>query len=109
MRRAGERSGCRNTPLGRKRAGAEQPRVLRSLSLKKGVKEANHFCPQLAQIVCSQGIGQFLKLLRMTAFEECIGTLLKIDAFGTHELVVRHASVSRGFSIVFQYALRAEV
>src|SRR5258705_13704840 len=32
----------------------------------------------------SQGIGQFLKLLRMTAFEERIGTLLKIDAFGAH-------------------------
>jgi hypothetical protein len=32
----------------------------------------------------SQGIGQFLKLLGMTAFEERIGTLLKIDAFGAH-------------------------
>jgi hypothetical protein len=59
---------------------------LRSLSLKKGVKEANHFLAAAEQIVCSQGIGQFLKLLRMTAFEECIGTLLEIDAFGTHAI-----------------------
>jgi len=36
------------------------------------------------QIVRRQGIGQLLELLRMTAFEERIGTLLKIDAFGAH-------------------------
>ena len=40
--------------------------------------------PAAEQILGSQGIGQFLKLLRMTASEERIGTLLKIDAFGTH-------------------------
>jgi hypothetical protein len=32
----------------------------------------------------SQRTGQFLELLRMTAFEECIGTLRKIDTFGAH-------------------------
>src|SRR6516164_6490743 len=37
-------------------------------------------------MVCSQGIGQLLELVRMTASEEGIGTLLKIDAFGTHAL-----------------------
>ena len=42
--------------------------------------------------MASQGIGQLLELVRMTAFEECIGTLLKIDAFGAHE---RHQGISR--------------
>src|ERR1700757_5347469 len=34
--------------------------------------------------MCSQGICQFLELLWMAACKERIGTLLKIDAFGTH-------------------------
>jgi hypothetical protein len=42
--------------------------------------------PAAEQILGSQGIGQFLKLLRMTPSEERIGTLLKIDAFGAHAL-----------------------
>jgi len=42
--------------------------------------------PAADQIVCSQGIGQLPKLVRMTASEEDIGTLLKIDAFGAHAL-----------------------
>src|SRR5208283_1551954 len=42
------------------------------------------FLPATQQIVGGQGICQFLKLLRMAAFEERIGTLLKIDAFCAH-------------------------
>jgi hypothetical protein len=38
------------------------------------------------QIVRAQGIGQLLELLWMSAAEERIGTLLKIDAFGAHAL-----------------------
>jgi hypothetical protein len=57
---------------------------LRSLFLKKGVKQGQPFLPAAERIVCREGIGQFLKLLQMTAFKECIGTLLKIDAFGAH-------------------------
>jgi len=42
--------------------------------------------PAADQILWSQGIGQLLKLLRMTASEEGIGTLLKIDPSGAHAL-----------------------
>ena len=51
---------------------------------EEGSQRGQPFLAAAEQIVCSQGIGQFLKLLRMTAFEECIGTLFKIDAFGAH-------------------------
>ena len=44
------------------------------------------FLPAAQQIMGSQGICKLLKFLRMTAFEECIGTLLKIDAFSKHAL-----------------------
>ena len=40
------------------------------------------FLSAAQQIVGGQGIGQFLKLLRMAAIQKCIGTLLKIDSFG---------------------------
>jgi hypothetical protein len=40
----------------------------------------------LQQIVRRQGIGQLLELLWMSAPEEGIGALLKIDAFGAHAL-----------------------
>jgi hypothetical protein len=42
------------------------------------------FLPTAEQIIGGQGICQFLELLRMTAFQKCIGTLLKIDAFYLH-------------------------
>ena len=42
------------------------------------------FLTATQQIVGGQGICQFLKLLRMAAFEECIGALLKIDPFCAH-------------------------
>jgi hypothetical protein len=42
------------------------------------------FLPATQQVVGGQGIYQFLKLLRMAAFEECIRALLKIDPFGAH-------------------------
>ena len=34
--------------------------------------------------MCSQRIDQLLKLLRLTASQECVGTLLKIDGFFAH-------------------------
>src|SRR5260370_8970154 len=42
------------------------------------------FLPAAEQVVGAQAICELLELLWMTASEECIGTLLKIDAFGTH-------------------------
>ena len=32
------------------------------------------------------GICKFLELLWVAAMQECIGTLLKIDAFGVHQI-----------------------
>jgi hypothetical protein len=42
------------------------------------------FLPATQKIVRSQRIGQLLKLLRLAAAEECVGTLLKIDRCFTH-------------------------
>ena len=51
---------------------------------EEGSQTGQPFLPATGQIVGRQGICQLLKLLRMTAFEERIGTLLKIDPFGAH-------------------------
>ena len=47
-------------------------------------RESEPFLTATQQIVGAQGICRFLELLRIAAFEECIGTLLKIDAFDAH-------------------------
>src|ERR1700761_2672055 len=44
------------------------------------------FLSATQKIVCSQRIGQLLKLLRLTASQECVGTLLKIDGFFAHPI-----------------------
>src|SRR4029077_9449729 len=44
------------------------------------------FLAATQKIVCSQRIGQLLKLLRLTASQECVGTLLKIDGFFAHPI-----------------------
>ena len=47
-------------------------------------------------------MGQLLELVRMTAFEECIGTLLKIDAFGTHALSL-NAPEGKAIPVCFRF------
>ena len=42
------------------------------------------FLSTAEQIIGGQGICQLLQLLRMTAFQKCIGTLLEINAFAAH-------------------------
>jgi hypothetical protein len=44
------------------------------------------FLPAAEEVMGSQGIGQLLELAWITAFEEGIGTLLKIDALVAYAL-----------------------
>src|ERR1700687_1009530 len=61
-----------------------QPACSRSLAVKKGVRCASHFWPQVTK---SRGVSELAKLLRAIgsrAFREGVGELLEADAFLAH-------------------------